>query len=54
MSAAARGLGASDFILPPGLVFSYSNLGAALAGAGLEALVKERYAEGGLEAILDD
>ena len=51
LAAAARGLGASDFILPPGLVFSYSNLGYSLAGAGLEALVKERYADA-LDALV--
>jgi CubicO group peptidase (beta-lactamase class C family) len=35
---AARELGPADFLLPPGTVFSYSNLGYALAGAALEGL----------------
>jgi CubicO group peptidase (beta-lactamase class C family) len=45
LAAAARGLGAADFILPAGLVFSYSNPGYALAGAGLEAIRKQPYAD---------
>ena len=32
-------------MLPGGTVFSYSNLGYALAGAGLEAMSKQPYAD---------
>ena len=42
---AARELNASDFILPPGTVFWYSNLGYALAGAALEGLRNHPYAD---------
>lgn len=42
---AARGLTAADFLLPGGTVFSYSNLGYALAGAALEGLRKRPYAD---------
>ena len=45
LGASARALGSADFILPAGLVFSYSNLGYALAGAGIEALRKQPYAD---------
>ncbi len=41
----ARELTGADFILPAATVFSYSNLGYALAGAGLEGLRKQPYAE---------
>lgn len=42
---AARELVPADFLLPAGTVFSYSNLGYALAGAALEGLHKRRYAD---------
>jgi CubicO group peptidase (beta-lactamase class C family) len=45
LAASALALGDADFILPAGLVFSYSNLGYALAGAGIEALRKQPYAD---------
>lgn len=45
LAASARALGTADFILPAGLVFSYSNLGYALAGAGIEALRRQPYAD---------
>ena len=41
----ARELTGADFILPAGTVFSYTNLGYALAGAGLEGLRKQPYAD---------
>jgi CubicO group peptidase (beta-lactamase class C family) len=41
----ARELTAADFLLPPGVVFSYSNPGYALAGAALEGLRKRPYAD---------
>jgi CubicO group peptidase (beta-lactamase class C family) len=41
----ARELTGDDFLLPPGTVFSYTNLGYALAGAALEGLRKRPYAE---------
>jgi CubicO group peptidase (beta-lactamase class C family) len=52
LAAAARGLGAADFILPAGLVFSYSNTGYALAGAGLEAIRKRPYADALHDTVL--
>ena len=42
---AARELTANDFLLPAGTVFSYTNLGYALAGAALEGLRKRPYAD---------
>jgi len=42
---AARELGPADFLLPPGTVFSYSNLGYSLAGAALEGLHQRPYAD---------
>jgi CubicO group peptidase (beta-lactamase class C family) len=45
LAASSRAFGDADFILPPGLVFSYSNLGYALAGAAIEALRKQPYAD---------
>lgn len=45
LAAAARALGRTDTILPPGTVFSYSNPGYALAGAALEALRREPFAD---------
>jgi CubicO group peptidase (beta-lactamase class C family) len=41
----ARELTGDDFLLPPDTVFSYSNLGYALAGAALEGLRKRPYAD---------
>jgi len=41
----ARELTAADFLLPAGTVFSYSNLGYSLAGAALEGLRKQPYAD---------
>ncbi len=41
----ARELTGDDFLLPPGTVFSYTNLGYALAGAALEGLRKRPYAD---------
>ncbi len=41
----ARELGDGDYLLPAGTVFSYSNLGYSLAGAGLEGLHQRPYAD---------
>ncbi len=41
----ARELTTTDVLLPPGTVFSYSNLGYSLAGAALEGLRKRPYAD---------
>jgi len=52
LAANARRLTAEDFILPGGVVFSYSNLGYSLAGAALEAMLKRPYAEVLSESVL--
>lgn len=41
----ARELTAADFLLPAGVVFSYSNVGYALAGAALESMSRKGFAE---------
>lgn len=43
LAASARELSPADFLLPAGLVFSYSNLGYALAGAALESLSRKGF-----------
>jgi len=45
LAGGARELTEADFLLPPDVVFSYSNLGYALAGAALESLSKRGFAE---------
>jgi CubicO group peptidase (beta-lactamase class C family) len=45
LAGAAREIDGDDFILPAGVVFSYSNLGYALAGAGLEWIAKVGFAD---------
>jgi D-alanyl-D-alanine carboxypeptidase len=52
LASAARALGGADVILPPGTVFSYSNPGYALAGAALEALRRQPFADAVAENIL--
>lgn len=52
LAAAARALSPADFLLPPGVVFSYSNPGYALAGAALESLVRKGFAEALRESVL--
>ncbi len=52
LAASARALSSSDFVLPAGVVFSYSNLGYALAGAALESLSKKGFAEALRESAL--
>lgn len=52
LAASARALGAPDLILPRGVVFSYSNPGYALAGAALEALARQPFADLLREAVL--
>ena len=47
----ARELGDGDYLLPAGTVFSYSNLGYSLAGAGLEGLHKRPYADAMREIV---
>ena len=45
LAGAAREIDDEEFILPAGEVFSYSNLGYALAGAGLEWIAKIGFAD---------
>lgn len=45
LAASARQLSTGDFVLPAGTVFSYSNPGYALAGAALESLTKQPFAD---------
>lgn len=52
LAASARGLSSSDFLLPAGLVYSYSNLGYALAGAALESLSRKGFADALRESVL--
>jgi CubicO group peptidase (beta-lactamase class C family) len=52
LAANARRMAAADFILPGGVVFSYSNLGYSLAGAALEAMVKKPFADALRESVL--
>ena len=52
LAGSARQLTATDFVLPAGTVFSYSNLGYALAGATLEAIAKKPFADALRDAVL--
>ena len=52
LASGARELAPSDFLLPAGIVFSYSNLGYALAGAALESMTKKGFAEALRESAL--
>jgi CubicO group peptidase (beta-lactamase class C family) len=52
LAASTRALVEADFLLPGNLVFSYSNLGYATAGAALEALTKQPFADALREAVL--
>jgi CubicO group peptidase (beta-lactamase class C family) len=45
LASAAREIDNADFILPADVVFSYSNVGYALAGAGLEWVAKVGFAD---------
>jgi D-alanyl-D-alanine carboxypeptidase len=45
LASAARDIDDDEFILPGGVVFSYSNLGYALAGAGLEWIARVGFAD---------
>lgn len=51
LGESARELTDRDFLLPAGVVFSYSNLGYALAGAALERLRKQPYADAMREVL---
>jgi CubicO group peptidase (beta-lactamase class C family) len=52
LASSARELTSADFLLPAGVVFSYSNLGYALAGAALESMSKKGFAEALRESAL--
>ena len=52
LASSARELTDAAFLFPPGLVFSYSNYGYALAGAGLESIIKKGFAEALRDAAL--
>lgn len=45
LARSARALTDADFLLPGGIVFSYSNFGYSLAGAVLESMSKRPYAD---------
>jgi CubicO group peptidase (beta-lactamase class C family) len=53
LAARVRAIGDADFLLPAGTVFSYSNLGYAVAGAALERLRGEPFADALREAALE-
>ena len=53
LATRVRGIGDADFILPPGTVFSYSNIGYAAAGYALEHLRKKPYADALRDAVLE-
>jgi CubicO group peptidase (beta-lactamase class C family) len=52
LASSARELTDAAFLFPAGLVFSYSNYGYALAGAGLESIIKKGFAEALRDAAL--
>lgn len=53
LAARVRAITESDFVLPAGTVFSYSNLGYATAGMALEHLRKKPFADALREALLE-
>ena len=53
LAARVRGIGERDFVLPPGTVFSYSNLGYAAAGFALEQLRRRPFADALRAAVFE-
>jgi CubicO group peptidase (beta-lactamase class C family) len=53
LASAARSLRDGDFLLPAGTVFSYSNLGYALAGATFGEITKKPFADALRASVLD-
>jgi CubicO group peptidase (beta-lactamase class C family) len=53
LATGVRAITASDFLLPRGVVFSYSNLGYAAAGAALEQLRKAPFADALRQSLLE-